>query len=156
MDHSLTQASGALLGELAARTGNYTAQNIFKDVEQSTTKTRVRQAKAYAILQMVTTEPALVWQECYEPCRAAMFAGFSADPVTACATVRAAATVLVNQKDQPDRELLAAVARSINHQSIDVRRTTAVALYNYAASVPDALPNDILKVTTYSVSPFII
>ena len=38
------------------------------------------------------------------------------------------------------------MARTINHQSIDVRRTVAMSLGHYAASVPKSLPIDILKV----------
>ncbi|WKY00789.1 hypothetical protein Q1695_015092 [Nippostrongylus brasiliensis] len=144
LDTSLTVCSGALYGELAITTKQFCSKNIFRDVENCP-KPRVRHAMAIALQQMCQTDASTVWSEAQAPCRAALLAAFAADSAVACAALRGAAHILISQGVAPDRDLLAAVGRSLSHQYVEVRRVSATALGHVLHAVPTKLGNDLLK-----------
>uniref|UniRef100_A0A7I4Y876 TOG domain-containing protein n=2 Tax=Trichostrongylidae TaxID=6315 RepID=A0A7I4Y876_HAECO len=144
LDTSLTVCSGALYGELAIRTKEFCSKNIFRDVENCS-KPRVRQAMAIALQQMCQTDSTTVWTEAENACRSALMAALSAETPVACAALRAAAHILISQTPGVDRDLLAAVGRSLSHQSVEVRRVAAAVLGHVLHSSPEQLDSELLK-----------
>ncbi|CAB3402031.1 unnamed protein product [Caenorhabditis bovis] len=145
LDMSLTACSGALLGETIVRREDWkTAEkNMLAAVGSNQTRSRIRQAKAAALQQACESNADGLWSsEANEACRKALMAAItSTDSIVACCALRAAAHILIANVD---RDLLAAVAKAINHQSIDVRKASAVALGHVGAK--HLLSNDFLKV----------
>uniref|UniRef100_A0A0N4XBG2 TOG domain-containing protein n=1 Tax=Haemonchus placei TaxID=6290 RepID=A0A0N4XBG2_HAEPC len=159
LDTSLTVCSGALYGELAIRTKEFCSKNIFRafdgsvsflellvfaDVENCS-KPRVRQAMAIALQQMCQTDSTTVWTEAESTCRSALMAALSAETPVACAALRAAAHILICQTPGVDRDLLAAVGRSLSHQSVEVRRVAAAVLGHVLHSSTEQLDSELLK-----------
>ncbi|CAI2349719.1 unnamed protein product [Caenorhabditis sp. 36 PRJEB53466] len=144
LDGSLTACSGALLGETIARKEDWnTAEtSVLADVESARTPLRVRQAKATALQQICLCAAEGLWfSQANSSCRTAFTSGFTAtDPLVAMASLRAAAHVL---QSTIDRDLLSAVARALNHASVDVRKTAALALGHVGEH--EELTNDVLK-----------
>lgn len=144
LDASLTACSGALLGETIAQKSDWkTAQNcVLSGIESPSTSARGRQAKACALQQLCSSNGDELWaSEANSACRSAFTSAFtSPDPIVASAALRGASHVL---KVSIDRDLMSAVARSLNHASTDVRKTAGIALGHVGHSAD--LPNDILK-----------
>uniref|UniRef100_A0A1I7UWW1 TOG domain-containing protein n=1 Tax=Caenorhabditis tropicalis TaxID=1561998 RepID=A0A1I7UWW1_9PELO len=144
IDNSLTACSGALLGETIARKEDWkTAQTmVLSAVENSYTDSRSRQAKAAALQQICSSSPDAFWSsEANSSIRTAFTSAFSSpDASVASSALRAASHIL---QTSIDRDLLSAVARSLNHASVDVRKTAAIALGHVGWK--NELPNDILK-----------
>ncbi|PIO68754.1 HEAT repeat protein, partial [Teladorsagia circumcincta] len=78
-------------------------------------------------------------------CRSALTAALTAETPVACAALRAAAHILISQSPNVDRDLLAAVGRSLSHQSVEVRRVAAAILGHVLRSSPDQLESELLK-----------
>ncbi|CAD6185730.1 unnamed protein product [Caenorhabditis auriculariae] len=145
MDNNLTMGSGALLGEIVVRMKDWKkAQQILADVESPKTKPRIRFAKTVALQQMCQSGGKDLWEsEANSACRTALLSAFtSTEVVVASAAVRAAAFLIMSM-DSPDRDLLVALAKTMNHSSVDVRRCVAVALGHIVEQKP--LKNDFLK-----------
>ncbi|KAK6016166.1 HEAT repeat protein, partial [Ostertagia ostertagi] len=144
LDTSLTVCSGALYGELAisATKGILPFVEYILDVE-SCSKPRVRHAMAIALQQILMRLP--YGSEAESACRSALTAAFTAETPVACAALRAAAHILISQSPNVDRDLLAAVGRSLSHQSVEVRRVSAVILGHVLHSSPEQLESELLK-----------
>ncbi|CAJ0577070.1 unnamed protein product, partial [Mesorhabditis spiculigera] len=144
LDNNLTMVSGSLLGELAVLSGQESTQDIFKDTE-SNAKPRIRQAKAYAFQQMCLTDGKKIWANHEAECRSAIQACLSGDFVTSQAALRAAGYLLIAQGDEPSKDLMTMIAKGLNHQHLDVRRTVSVVLGNVFAAHAEPFPTDVLK-----------
>ncbi|CAL2035321.1 unnamed protein product [Caenorhabditis brenneri] len=144
IETSLTSCSGALLGETIAQKEDWnTAQSsVLSAVESNSTPSRSRQAKAAALQQICSSNADGFWfSEANASCRTAFLAAFtSTDPIVASSALRAASHVL---QSSIDRDLLSAVARALNHASVDVRKTAAIALGH--VGYKSELADDILK-----------
>ncbi|PAV83070.1 hypothetical protein WR25_02598 [Diploscapter pachys] len=147
LDRSLTSVSGALLGELVVRTKQFEKQShIFKDLESQSTPIRTKQAKAVALQQMCQSDSETVWKEMNDACRSALNTAFNdKDPVIAQAAIRAAAYILISNGNDPDRDLLTAMIRSINHPSVDVRKTAAMSMGHICHRVKEPFTLEQLK-----------
>ncbi|CAP33490.1 Protein CBG15268 [Caenorhabditis briggsae] len=144
IDISLTACSGALLGETIAQKEDWeTAQSsVLSNIESTFTIPRVRQAKAAALQQLCSSNADGFWNsEANATCRSALQSAFtSSDPSVACSSLRAASHIL---QSNIDRDLLSSVARSLNHASVDVRKSAAIAMGH--VGYKNDLPNDVLK-----------
>ncbi|UMM21336.1 hypothetical protein L5515_003059 [Caenorhabditis briggsae] len=144
IDNSLTACSGALLGETIAQKEDWeTAQSsVLSNIESTFTIPRVRQAKAAALQQLCSSNADGFWNsEANATCRSALQSAFtSSDPSVACSSLRAASHIL---QSNIDRDLLSSVARSLNHASVDVRKSAAIAMGH--VGYKNDLPNDVLK-----------
>ncbi|CAI5445400.1 unnamed protein product [Caenorhabditis angaria] len=145
IDISLTACSGALLGETIARKEewNIAQSSILSAIESTKTKQRTRQAKAAALQQLCCSNAEGLWtSEANSACRSAFANAFSSqDIIVACCALRAVSYIL---NVDVDRELLSLVAKSLNHQSIDVRKTASIALGHVGKN--NNLSNDLLKI----------
>ncbi|CAJ0934035.1 unnamed protein product, partial [Mesorhabditis belari] len=144
LDNSLTMVSGALFGELAAALKQMEKHDVLKDIESSS-KPRVRMAKGYAFQQMCMTAAEEVWNNFEEAVRSAIQSALTADQFTAQSALKSAGYLLISQGTNPSRDLLTMVARALNHQHLDVRRTVSVALGHVFASLDTPFSLDILK-----------
>ncbi|CAI4227723.1 unnamed protein product [Auanema sp. JU1783] len=144
LDNSLTILSGALYGELALRADDPTAiEHILSEVASSS-KLRSRQALAVALEQMSISDPAIVWEK-YPSVRNALVSAFQADTSTASSSIKAAASFLISQGENPDKDLLSSFSKAINHQVVDVRKIAAIALGHVFAEREGNFKTEYLK-----------